>query len=96
MSIFTTFASLLKSSDVPNVPNATANQVLDAGLNILYLVAGIVGVIVIIIAGITLVTSGSEPDAVKKAKNMIVYAVIGLVVIMSAWAVTWFFIGRFQ
>jgi uncharacterized membrane protein len=89
MSIFTTFASLLKSSDVPNVPNATANQVLDAGLNILYLVAGIVGVIVIIIAGIT-------PDAVKKAKNMIVYAVIGLVVIMSAWAVTWFFIGRFQ
>ena len=93
MSIFTNIAQTLSSQDV-NIPNGSADQVLAAGLNIAYLVGGIIAVIVIIIAGFTLVTNGGEPEAVKKAKNMILYAVIGLVVIMIAFTVTWFVVGR--
>jgi len=96
MSILTSLAALLTTTDVPNVPNGTANQVLAAGLNIAYFIAGIIAVVMIIISGFTLVTNGGEPDAVKKARNIILYAVIGLVVILSAFAVTWFFIGRFK
>lgn len=96
MSILTNLATALQYSDVHNVPNGSANQVLTAGLNILYFVAAIVAVIVIIVSGITLVTNGGEPEAVKKAKNMIIYAVVGIVIILSAWGITWFFIGRFQ
>lgn len=93
MSIFTNIAQTLSSQDV-NIPNGTGDQVLQAGLNIAYLVGGIIAVIVIIIAGFTLVTNGGEPEAIKKAKNMILYAVIGLVVIMIAFTVTWFVVGR--
>jgi len=93
MSIFTNIAQTLSSQDV-NIPNGSADQVLAAGLNIAYLVGGIIAVIVIIIAGFTLVTNGGEPEAIKKAKNMILYAVIGLVVIMVAFTVTWFVVGR--
>lgn len=93
MSIFTTFAQSLTSTDV-NIPNGSADQVLVVALNIAYFVGGIIAVIVIIIAAFTLVTNGGEPEAVKKARNSILYAVIGLVVILSAFAITWFVVGR--
>jgi hypothetical protein len=86
----------ITSADVPNIPNGSANQVLDAGLNIVYFAAGVVAVLVIIFAGFTLVTNGGEPDAVKRAKNMLLYGVIGIIVIASAFTITWFFIGRIQ
>jgi heme/copper-type cytochrome/quinol oxidase subunit 2 len=96
MSMITTFAGLISKSDVPNVPTGSANQVLDAGLNIAYFVAGVIAVLVVIYAGFTLVTNGSEPDGVKRAKNMLLYGVVGIIVIASAFTITWFFIGRIQ
>lgn len=96
MNIFTSLAVLINKTDIPSVPTGSANDVLVAGLNILYFIAGVVAVVMIIIAGFTLVTNGGEPDAVKKARNTILYAVIGLVVIFSAFAVTWFFLERIK
>ena len=92
MSIFTTLAAL--TSAQVNVPNGSADNVLATGLNILYFVAGIFAVIVIIIAASTLVTNNGDPSALAKARNAIIYAVIGLVVIIAAFTVTWFVIGR--
>lgn len=93
MSIFTTIAVTLTSKEV-NIPNGTPDQVLQVGLNTAYFVAGIIAVIVIIIAGFTITTNGGDPETVKKARNSILYAVIGLVVILTAFGVTWFVIGR--
>jgi len=52
-------------------------------------------VIVIIISGFMFVTAGSDSNTVTKSKNAILYSVIGLVVIMSAFVITQFIIGRF-
>ncbi len=90
MSMISLLSALLTPADVKNAPNGTANDVLVAGLNLLYFVAGVIAVVAIIIAGFTLVTNSSEPDAVKKARNTILYAVIGIVVIVSAFTITWF------
>lgn len=92
MSIFTTIAATLTSQEI-NIPNGTPDQVLQIGLNIAYFVAGIIAVIVIIIAGFTITTNGGEPETVKKARNSIIYAVIGLVIILAAFGVTWFVVG---
>lgn len=78
-----------------NIPKISANQVLVGGLNIMYMAAGAVAVIVIIIAGFKYVTSMGDSSAVTKAKNMILYAVIGLITIIMAFTVTWYVIGRF-
>ena len=96
MTLFNVFAALLKPGDIQNAPTQSANDFLVAGLNLTYFVAGVVAVIVIIIAGIMFVTNGGDPESVKKARNMILYSVIGLVVILIAFSATWFFIGRFQ
>lgn len=78
-----------------NVKTVTANAVLNGALNLVYVAAGAVAVIAIIFAGYRYVTSMGDSAAVAKAKNTILYAVIGLVVILLAFAVTWFVIGRF-
>lgn len=94
MSIFTTFAQVLTSKNI-NIPNGSANDVLVAGLHIVYFLAGVIAVIVIIISGFRLVTNGGEPDVVKKARNSILFAGIGIVVIITAFTVTQYIIGRF-
>lgn len=85
-------------SAAPNssgVVELTGEQLLQNGLNIAYFVAGIIAVITIIIGGITYATSGGDSGKVSKAKNMIIYSVAGLVVILVAFAITSFVIGRF-
>lgn len=60
----------------------------------LLFVVGIVSVIVIIIGGIMYITSAGDPGRAKKAKDTIMYAVIGLVVAIMAYAIVDFVIRR--
>jgi len=79
-----------------NIPTLTADQVLQNGLNIAYFLAAIIAVIVIIVGGLTYSTSAGNAASVTKAKNMILYAVVGIVLIIIAYAITNFVIGRFN
>lgn len=83
-------------TDQVNIPKITADQVLHNGLNIVYFLAGVIAVIVIIVGGITYATSAGDSSSVTKAKNMILYAVVGLAVVLSAFFITNFVVGRFN
>ena len=65
-------------------------------LSTVYLWAGIIAVVVIVIGGIKFMTSAGDPDKVKNAKNAIMYAVIGLIVTLMAFAITNFIIGALE
>lgn len=60
-----------------------------------YFWAGIVAVVVIIIAGYLYATSQGDAAKTKRAKDAILGAVVGLVVIVFAFAITQYIIGRF-
>jgi len=70
-------------------------DVLNGALNIFYTISGAIAVIMIIISGMTMVTSGDKSDSVAKARNSILFSAIGIAVIISAKAITWFILGRF-
>ena len=53
-------------------------------------IVGVVAVIFIIYGGITLMTSTGDPGKVKKGKDMIIYSVIGLIVVVLAEIITAF------
>lgn len=89
------FAQKLTPGTDIDIPTLSGDQLLQNGLNLAYFVAGIIAVIVIIVGGIMYATSSGEAAAVTKAKNLILYSVIGLVVIFAAFAITNFVIGRF-
>ncbi|MCL2094672.1 hypothetical protein FWH13_00965 [Candidatus Saccharibacteria bacterium] len=52
--------------------------------------AGVLSVIFIIVGGIRYITSGGDAEKVKKAKNTILYACIGLAVAILAGAIALF------
>ncbi|MEI7689537.1 MAG: pilin [Candidatus Saccharibacteria bacterium] len=56
-------------------------------INVVLYAMGSMAVLIIIIAGILYATSAGNDDAVKKAKNTLLYAVIGLVVTILAFAI---------
>ena len=57
------------------------NGIIKLVINIFSLVVGVVAVIMIIIGGLKYITSGGDSGNVTGAKNTILYAVIGLVVV---------------
>jgi len=78
------------------VPKVTdANTALAGILNIAYGGAGILCIIIIVFAGYIYVTSDGNPANIKTAKNAIIGAVTGLIVVIAAFAMTQFVIGRF-
>ncbi len=59
-----------------------------------YIIAGIVAVVVIVIGGVRYTVSGGDPSGVKAAKDTVLYAVVGLIVVMMAAAITQFVINN--
>lgn len=64
-------------------------------VNVLLFLVGIISVIMIIIGGIRYSTSNGDQGAITAAKNTIMYAVIGLVVAILAFAIVNFVTGSF-
>lgn len=63
-------------------------------INILSAVVGIIAVIMIIIAGLRYITSGGKQESVTGAKNTILYAVIGLVIVALAQLIVHFVLNK--
>lgn len=63
-------------------------------LNVVYMIAGVVAVVVGVIGGILLTTSSGDPNKAAKARNTIVYSAIGLVVTAAAFSITSFVTGK--
>jgi cytochrome bd-type quinol oxidase subunit 2 len=73
---------------------STVDQLLTTVINIFSLVVGVVSVIMIIIGGLKYITSGGDSGNVTGAKNTILYAVIGLVVVALAQIIVRFVLAK--
>ena len=51
---------------------------------------GIVAVVIILLGGFKWMTAGGNDDKVEEAKKLILSGIIGLAIIMSAWAIARF------
>ncbi len=84
-----TFGAPKLDIDLPN-EGKSADSILVTLLNLVYTVAGVAAVIAIIMGGFWYVTSNGEADKIKRGKNAIIYASIGIVVILLAFGITGF------
>lgn len=73
----------------------TVNKAIKAVVNTLLFVLGAVAVIMIVIGGLKYTTSNGDQERIKSAKNTILYAVIGLVVAIMAYAIVDFVLDAF-
>ncbi|MDD5340926.1 MAG: hypothetical protein PHC97_00640 [Patescibacteria group bacterium] len=66
---------------------------------IIQAVLGLVGIIfvaLLIYGGFLYMTSQGEPDKVKKGKNAIIAAVIGIIIIVSGYSITYFIVTQVE
>jgi hypothetical protein len=84
-------------------PISGPGGIINKAANIIAIVAGVAAVVVIIISGIIYATAGGaavgqragdSPNKAKKAASALTGALIGLVVIALAWAITRFIVDR--
>ncbi len=67
-----------------STPGKTLDDTIAEVINILSSAVGVVAVVMIILGGFRYITSGGDSNKVTSAKNTLLYAVIGLVVVALA------------
>ncbi len=73
----------------------TTGEVQSNIINWLFYVAGVLAVIMIIFCGIKMTVSSGDSGAVAKAKQGLIYSLVGLAVVILAYAIVNFVIGKF-
>jgi len=79
-----------------NVEEGTTkvNDLITTIVNIFSIIVGLISVIMIIYGGFRYVTSGGDSNNVSNAKNTIIYAIIGLVVVALAQFIVQFVLDK--
>ncbi len=77
-----------------NAGTDKVNNIITTIVNIFSAIVGIVSVIMIIYGGFKYISSGGDSSKVTEAKNTIVYAVIGLVVVAMAQFIVQFVLNK--
>lgn len=75
-------------------PNQVLNDIIADIINLFSLIVGVVAVIMIIVGGFRYITSGGDSANVGAAKNTILYAIIGLVIVALSQSIVRFVLGR--
>lgn len=63
-------------------------------INVALLFLGIIAVVIILLAGFKWMTAGGNEDKVGEAKKLMGAGVIGLAIVLSAWGIATFILGR--
>lgn len=74
---------------------ADADTLITNVINFLLMAIAVVSVIMLIIGGFKYVTSNGDSNSVTAAKNTIMYAIIGLVIAIFAYAIVAFVLKQF-
>lgn len=68
-------------------PVSGPGSIINRVTRVVAVAAGVIAVIIIIVSGIRFTTSHGDPQSVNSAKNTLLYAIIGLIVIIAAQAI---------
>lgn len=63
-------------------------------INVAMLFLGIIAVVIVLLGGFKWMTAGGNEDKVGEAKKLMGAGIIGLVIVLSAWGIANFILGR--
>ena len=84
-----------KSCGTNGNQTCTLGDTIKTVINVLLFIVGSISVIMIIVGGIRYVLSNGDSSQIKSAKDAIMYAVIGLIVSLLAYAIVNFVVTQF-
>lgn len=80
-------------STIGNTSESLNNKI-STVLNLFSVIIGLIAVVMIVVAGFKYITSGGKEEGVKSAKNTILYAIVGLVVVALAQIIVQFVLNK--
>lgn len=75
--------------------NTDPNQQVKNLIDLMMFVVGAIAVITIIVGGLKYVSADGDAGKIKGAKDTILYAVVGIIVALLAYAIVQFIVGQF-
>lgn len=91
-------AQIIKKEDISSLPQPTLTTgpsgTVSNALKLVFGIAGAISLLIITIAALQYTLSQGNPQATAKAKNTIIYAVIGLTICVLAFSIVTFVITR--
>lgn len=84
---------LAQTVNIPGIPKTNTGNAIESILGIVFIVTGAVAVLFIIIGAVQYAISAGNQSQITKAKDTILYALVGLVISISAFAIVQFTIG---
>ena len=82
-----------RGDGVPDTRAAGDDSISRRAINLMLYAVGVISVIMLIYGGFRYVVSGGQKESVTAAKNTILYAIVGLLIAIFAYAIVKFVIG---
>ena len=83
-----------KTCGIGGDQTAVFNSLLAKIINIISIIVGVIAVIMIIVGGFRYIASGGKQESVTGAKNTILYALIGLIIVALAQVIVRFVLKK--
>ena len=91
--VLSTIQSQINSAGADTGAETDVTNTVGTALNVVFGIVAIIAVVMIVIGGVSYTTSQGDPGKVKKAKDTILYGIIGLVVALLAFAIVQFILN---
>ena len=77
----------IEESDLPENAGVitSINSLISGGVTLILIVAGLVAFVYLLLGGIKWITSGGDSAQVEAARNQVIHAMIGIIVVLAAW-----------
>lgn len=82
------------STDCSPGSGPSVDTAISAAINLISIVVGVIAVIMIIVGGLKYILSSGDSNNINSAKNTILYAIIGLVIVAFAQVIVKFVLNK--
>ncbi|MDQ3064756.1 MAG: hypothetical protein M3Q36_00595 [bacterium] len=94
MKYLTTLSAIIDQSEVKIPKGSPTSTSIQDGLQIVFGIASAVALLIIAISALRIVLSRGNSQDVAKSRDAIIYASVGLVITLSAFAIVTFVVNR--
>ena len=84
----------IQPGNLPKVDTGNNSQTISTVLGIVFAIAGALALLMITVSGLRYITSAGNPEKTAKARNGIIYSLVGLAIAVSAEAIVAFVVNR--
>lgn len=85
------FAQIIEENRIQNLPNTQLSQTTVGDvIQFMAAVGAVIALLVITISALKYIFSQGDPNSISNAKNTIIYAIIGLVISITAYSIVAF------